>query len=62
MTYFGTGQWSGIVPGQSSAGKIQFYLEAEDNNEATSFFPAEGLDSRAIIPVADGQADLDYGD
>ncbi|YCM44659.1 lamin tail domain-containing protein [Verrucomicrobiaceae bacterium 227] len=62
MTDLENGQWSGIVPGQSTASKIQFYLEAVDNNGAISFFPAEGPDSRALIPVADGQSDLDYGD
>lgn len=62
MTDLENGQWSGIVPGQSSSSTIPFYLVAEDNNGATSFYPAEGPDSRAIIPVSDGQADLDYGD
>ncbi|MEJ6561719.1 MAG: lamin tail domain-containing protein, partial [Akkermansiaceae bacterium] len=62
MTALENGKWSGIVPGQSAASKIQFYLEAEDASGATSLFPSAGPESHAIIPVADGQADLDYGD
>lgn len=62
MVESGSGQWSGIVPGQSAASKVQFYLEAEDDNGAVSWLPADGPDSRAIIPIADGQADLDFGD
>lgn len=62
MTDLQNGQWSGIVAGQSASSKVQFYLEAQDNNGAISYFPAEGPDSHAIIPIEDGQADLDYGD
>ena len=62
MTDLQNGQWSGIVPGQSASSKVQFYIEALDNNGAISHFPAEGPDSHAIIPIEDGQANLDYGD
>ncbi|MFT5497372.1 MAG: hypothetical protein ACI9TH_002778, partial [Kiritimatiellia bacterium] len=55
-------QYLGTIPGQAASDKIQFYLEATDGLGAQSLFPAGGPTSRAIIPVEDGQADLDYGD
>lgn len=62
MTEQGEGSWSGVVPGQSAASKVQFYCEAEDQQGMISQFPPGGPASRAIIPIDDGQANLDYGD
>ena len=62
MTSGQNDSWSGIIPGQTAASKIQFYLQAVDSPGALSHLPARGPDSRAIIPVQDGQANLDYGD
>ena len=56
------GQWRGTIPGQRRGTNIQFFIEATDGRGKVSWFPAEGPDSSALIPVADGQADLDYGD
>ena len=54
--------WSGSIPGQELGAKIQFYVEALDGRGVRSWFPSEGEHSAALIPVSDGQADLDYGD
>ncbi|MDB4798826.1 CotH kinase family protein, partial [Verrucomicrobia bacterium] len=56
------GQWRATIPGQSIGTKIQFFVEATDRRGAVSWLPAAGPSSTALIPVADGQADLDYGD
>ena len=50
------GSYSGVVPGQASGAKVQFYVQATDALGASSFFPAGGPSSRAIIPWNDGQA------
>ena len=50
--------WAGSIPGQSSGRSIQFYIEAEDTSGLQSTLPAEGRDSRAMIPVDDGLARL----
>jgi hypothetical protein len=55
------GQWRAMIPGQSSGTKIQFFVEATDRRGAVSWLPAAGPSSSALIPIADGQADLDYG-
>ena len=55
-------QWRATIPGQSQGTKIQFFIEATDERGGGSWFPAAGPSSAALIPVADGQADLDYGD
>jgi hypothetical protein len=55
------GQWRATIPGQSIGTKIQFFVEATDRRGAVSWLPASGPSSSALIPVADGQADLDYG-
>lgn len=56
------GKWAGSVPGQAASSKVQFYVEGVDANGASSFFPAAGPDSRAMIPYEDGLATLDLGD
>ncbi len=44
----------GTIPGQPSSSKIQFYVQARDGLGASSFFPAGGSSSRALIQVQDG--------
>ncbi|RYD63905.1 MAG: hypothetical protein EOP84_33195, partial [Verrucomicrobiaceae bacterium] len=55
------GTWSGVIPGQTSGAKVQFYIRATDALGAMATFPAAGADSRAMIPWNDGQAILDNG-
>ena len=52
----GDGIFTGTIPGQASSAKVQFYVQAADTAGATSFFPAKGPASRALIPWNDGQA------
>jgi hypothetical protein len=56
MTLGSNGRYSGIIPGQSAASIVQFYVEGTDGAGAgaVSFFPAAGADSRALYKVADG--------
>lgn len=44
--------FAGTIPGQSSGSIVQFYVEGTDNLGASSTFPAEGVDSRALYAVA----------
>jgi hypothetical protein len=44
------------ISGQSAGDKIQFYVTAEDSLGVTTSFPSDGQNSRAVIPVRDGQA------
>ncbi|HEX2750321.1 MAG TPA: lamin tail domain-containing protein, partial [Verrucomicrobiales bacterium] len=52
----GDGVFTGTIPAQNAGAKVQFYVQAQDSTGATSFFPAAGSASRAIIPWGDGQA------
>ncbi len=52
----GDGVFTGVIPGQAAGTKLQFYVQAADSLGATSFFPAAGAASRAIIPWSDGQS------
>ncbi|MES2709025.1 MAG: lamin tail domain-containing protein [Verrucomicrobiota bacterium] len=47
------GQHSAVIPGKALSAKVQFYVKAVDTLGAVSFFPADGPDSRAIIPWND---------
>jgi Lamin Tail Domain/Concanavalin A-like lectin/glucanases superfamily len=58
MTTAGDGIYAGVVPGQSAAAVVQFYVRATDTAGAASFFPAGGPASRAMIQWADGRAQL----
>ncbi len=44
-------RWDGIIPGQSNGTLLQFYIEAEDDEGATSWFPSKGPESRALLRV-----------
>jgi len=55
------GRFTGTIPGQSASARVQFYIEATDTLGASSFFPREGVGSRAMIPWDDGQARLQRG-
>ncbi|MDB6153502.1 MAG: hypothetical protein JWL90_1955, partial [Chthoniobacteraceae bacterium] len=52
------GTYRATIPGQAASAKVQFYIQAADTLNATSFFPSGGSASRAIIPWNDGQARL----
>lgn len=58
MTAGQGGQYSAVVPGQALSAKVQFYVRATDTLGASSFFPAAGPASRAIIPWNDNQTKL----
>ncbi|MGJ8695179.1 MAG: lamin tail domain-containing protein [Verrucomicrobiaceae bacterium] len=50
--------WTGQIPGQSTAARIQFYLEMTDGaaQPVTAFHPPAGPDSRAMVQVKDNRA------
>ncbi len=50
------GLYSANIPGQTTGTVTQFYVEAVDNQGATTTFPAEGAASRAMYEVNDNQA------
>ena len=50
------GKWAAQIPGQAAGAIIQFYSEVLDAPGASSFGPAQGSDSRALVQWADGQA------
>jgi hypothetical protein len=54
----GAGRISAVIPGSSSGATVQFYLEATDGRGATTWFPAAGPRSRALVGVADGRERL----
>ncbi|MES2707313.1 MAG: lamin tail domain-containing protein [Verrucomicrobiota bacterium] len=47
--------FTGVIPGQAS-GAVQFYIEGADGSGAVSYFPAAGVDSRAMYKVQDNLA------
>jgi hypothetical protein len=51
MTARGDAEYSAIIPGQSVATTVQFYVEGHDTKSAVSFFPAGGANSRALYLV-----------
>ena len=55
------GQYNGTIPGQSASTDVQFYVESRDVLGATSLFPADGRDSRALIKFDDGLANSAAG-
>ncbi len=48
----------GTIPGQAANTIVQFYVRGLDSLGAASTFPAAGPESRALIKVQDGQANL----
>ncbi|GMV42452.1 MAG: hypothetical protein AMXMBFR64_41680 [Myxococcales bacterium] len=50
------GRWAAVTPGLPAATIVQFYVEATDEDGATSTFPAAGPASRALWKVDDGLA------
>jgi hypothetical protein len=46
--------YTAVVPARPASNKVQFYVQATDSLGASSFYPAAGPASRAIIPWADG--------
>jgi hypothetical protein len=47
------GEYVAILPGQASGSVVQFYVEAFSNSGASSMFPPEGENSRALFRVDD---------
>ncbi|MEX2185755.1 MAG: lamin tail domain-containing protein [Pirellulales bacterium] len=56
MTLQADGRYAGTIPGQSASALVQFYVEGQDAQGATSTFPAAGPNSRALVRWNDGQA------
>lgn len=52
-------RYEASIPGAPAGTIVQFYVEASDTLGATSTFPAEGEDSRALYVVQDGQLEDD---
>jgi hypothetical protein len=48
--------YSASLPPRAAATVVQFYIEAEDNRGAISFYPAAGVASCALYKVNDNQA------
>ncbi len=55
-------EWTATIPGQPFGTTVQFYVTGNDTAGAQSVYPTQGEASAALIPIADGQADLDLGD
>lgn len=49
-------RFSATIPGQAAASIVQFYISGTDVDGASSTFPPDGEDSRALYIVEDGQA------
>ncbi|MEM7263135.1 MAG: lamin tail domain-containing protein, partial [Planctomycetota bacterium] len=56
MAHVGGGTYRGTIPGQSSSRAVQFYIQATDDQGASSTFPREGRESRVLYRVQDNQA------
>lgn len=53
LTHVAGDLYRATIPGQPAATLIQFYVEATDGLGATTWFPAAGPDSRALVRVQD---------
>ncbi|RIK81458.1 MAG: hypothetical protein DCC68_08570 [Planctomycetota bacterium] len=56
MTHQGNGRYTGTIPGQAAGVLAQFYVQGQDALGATSTFPSDGPNSRALVRWNDGQA------
>ena len=52
------GVWTGTIPGQAAAAKVNFRIQATSLAGHTTVWPANGLAGRAIVPWNDGMAQL----
>lgn len=59
MTAGSGGIFVGTIPGKALSTKVQFYVQAVDSQGASSFFPAAGPDSRAMIQWNDNATDFE---
>ncbi|MGI9430456.1 MAG: lamin tail domain-containing protein, partial [Bythopirellula sp.] len=50
------GKYFANIPGQSAGTIVQFYVESTDTLGATSQFPEQGAESRALVVVQDNKA------
>lgn len=53
-----SGSLAATIPGAAAGSVVQFHLSATDGRGATTWFPARGPQSRALIGVADGRERL----
>ena len=56
MTLNSNGVYSAAIPGFGTESIVQFYIEATDNLNNKSTYPAAGADSRALYQVQDNRA------
>lgn len=49
-------RWSAVLPGQAAAAIVHFYATVTDTAGASSFLPARGPDSRALVQWQDNQS------
>lgn len=56
MTNAGSGKYTKTISGKAAGTIVQFYIEAQDGDSFTSYYPPAGADSRALYKVNDGQA------
>ena len=56
MTHTGGGKYTGSIPGQVAGTVVQFYIRGTDTLGANEFYPALGVNSRALYKVNDGAA------
>ena len=54
MSMNDAGSYEAVIPPHESGDVVQFYVEATDGQGATSMYPADGPDSRALYQVEDG--------
>ena len=57
MSPAGGERYVGQIPGASAGSIVQFYVEGTDTADASSVFPRDGRESRALYQVQDGKAD-----
>lgn len=58
MSTSGGGIYTATIPAQAAGALVQFYVRATDTLGAIASFPPAGPNSRAMIPWADGRAQL----
>ncbi|MGJ8642973.1 MAG: lamin tail domain-containing protein [Luteolibacter sp.] len=57
MSLDAEGRYTGIIPGQAASANVRFYVSANDVFNATSLYPASGVNGGAFYKVQDGLAD-----
>ncbi len=52
------GEWTATIPGEASAAKAVFRIQASNGSGHSAVWPATGMAGRAMVPWEDGQAQL----